>query len=171
MNRLFTTLKNLYAEILKFGVVGTIGVASDVATSNLLWAATSLSQTAGSVGGTCVATVVAYIGNRYWVFRDRPASARRREMLLFLLISLIGLIIESSFVYAGNHFLGFHSQASANVEKYIFGLLVAGVFRFWTAHTFVFPERGSEGDGDGIPEQSPGPATDPSSAEEESLIS
>jgi len=59
-------------------------------------------HTVASVGGTCVATVTAYIGNRYWVFRDRPADARRREMAMFALISLIGLIIENSFVFVGD---------------------------------------------------------------------
>jgi putative flippase GtrA len=187
VNRLLASFRHLYSEMLKFGVVGTIGVASDIAASNLLWATTSLSPTEGSVGGTCVATVVAYIGNRYWVFRDRPDNARRREMLLFLVISLIGLVIESSFVFFGDRVLGFHSQQAANVEKYIFGLPIAGVFRFWSAHVFVFPERGygdrgegedSEAEGDsrpegaaeGVPGQSTGEASDASSAEE-SLIS
>jgi putative flippase GtrA len=155
VNRLLASVQHLYAELLKFGVVGTVGVASDVAASNLLWATTDLSKTAGSVGGTCVATVVAYIGNRYWVFRDRPVNARRREMLLFLLISAIGLVIESGFVFFADRVLGFHSQQAANVAKYFFGLPVAGVFRFWSAHAFVFPERGYDGveAEDGIPEQ------------------
>jgi putative flippase GtrA len=170
VNRLIAALRHLYAEILKFGVVGTFGVASDIAASNLLWATTSLSKTAGSVGGTCVATVVAYIGNRYWVFRDRPDNARRREMLLFLLISLIGLIIESSFVFVTDRVLGFHSQGAANAAKYFFGLPVAGVFRFWSSHAFVFPERPSaRPDGETVPEQGLGEASDASAAE--SLIS
>lgn len=135
-----STVRKLYAEMLKFGVVGAIGVASDVGSSNLLWKYTGLSHTVASVGGTCAATVTAYIGNRYWVFRDRPADARRREMAMFALISLIGLIIENSFVFVGDRVLGFHSIAAANVAKFVLGLPVAGVFRFTTSHLFVFPE-------------------------------
>jgi len=134
------TVRKLYAEMLKFGVVGAIGVASDVGSSNLLWKYTGLSHTVASVGGTCVATVTAYIGNRYWVFRDRPADARRREMAMFALISLVGLIIENSFVFVGDRVLGFHSIEAANVAKFILGLPVAGAFRFTTSHLFVFPE-------------------------------
>jgi putative flippase GtrA len=135
-----STVRKLWAEMLKFGVVGAIGVASDIGSSNLLWNYTGLSHTVASVGGTCVATVTAYIGNRYWVFRDRPADARRREMAMFALISLIGLIIENSFVFVGDRVLGFHSIAAANVAKFILGLPVAGAFRFTTSHLFVFPE-------------------------------
>ena len=134
------TVRKLYAEMLKFGVVGAIGVASDVGSSNLLWKYTGLSRTVASVGGTCVATVTAYIGNRYWVFRHRPADARRREMAMFALISLVGLIIENSFVFVGDRVLGFHSIEAANVAKFILGLPVAGAFRFTTSHLFVFPE-------------------------------
>jgi putative flippase GtrA len=138
--KIVATVRKLYAEMFKFGVVGAIGVIADVSSSNLLWRYTGLSHTVASVGGTCVATVTAYIGNRYWVFGDRPADARRREMALFALISLIGLVIENSFVFVADHMLGFHSIIAANVAKFVFGLPVAGVFRFTTSHLFVFPE-------------------------------
>ena len=147
--KVVSTVRKLYAEMLKFGVVGAIGVASDVGSSNLLWKYTGLSHTVASVGGTCVATVTAYIGNRYWVFRDRPADARRREMAMFALISLVGLIIENSFVFVGDRVLGFHSIAAANVAKFVLGLPVAGVFRFTTSHLFVFPEAAAAPEGTG----------------------
>jgi len=147
-----STIRKLYAEMLKFGVVGTIGVASDIGSSNLLWHFTGLSHTVASVGGTCAATVTAYIGNRYWVFRDRPADARRREMAMFALISLGGLIIENSFVFVGDRVLGFHSIEAANVAKFVLGLPVAGVFRFTTSHLFVFPEAPKAAEAPGPPE-------------------
>lgn len=139
MNRLLLTLRSLYAEILKFGAVGAVGVLADVATSNLLWHSTGLTPTKAAIGGTCVATVTAYIGNRYWTFRDRPADNRRREMLLFALISLIGLVIENGFVFVSDHVLGFHGLLANNAAKFGVGLPVAGAFRFWTSHVLVFP--------------------------------
>lgn len=144
-----STIRKLYAEMIKFGVVGAVGVVADVSSSNLLWKFTGLGHTVASVGGTLVATVTAYIGNRYWVFRHRPADARRREMALFALISMVGLIIENSFVYVADHTLGFHSIAAANIAKFIFGLPVAGVFRFTTSHLLVFPESHPP-DADGV---------------------
>ena len=143
--KVVATVRKLYAEMLKFGVVGAIGVLTDIGSSNLLWQLTGLSHTVAAIGGTCVATVTAYIGNRYWVFRERPADARRREMAMFALISLIGMVIEVGFVYVGDHVLGFHSVAAANVAKFVFGLPVAGAFRFTTSHLFVFPEAGAAG--------------------------
>jgi putative flippase GtrA len=135
-----STVRKLYAEMFKFGVVGAVGVISDVSSSNLLWKYTGLSHTVASVGGTCVATITAYIGARYWVFRGRPDDARRREMAMFALISLVGLIIENSFVFVGDRILGFHSIEAANVAKFVLGLPVAGVFRFTASHLIVFPE-------------------------------
>jgi len=160
--RIAAVVRKLYAEMLKFGVVGAIGVASDVASSNLLWKFTGLSHVVAAIGGTCVATVTAYIGNRYWVFRDRPADARRREMAMFALISLVGLVIEVGFVYIADHVLGFHSVKAANVAKFVFGLPVAGIFRFTASHLLVFPEAGVAG-GDAVPgaEGEPDPLSDP----------
>lgn len=135
-----STVRKLYAEMFKFGVVGAVGVISDVSSSNLLWKYTGLSHTVASVGGTCVATITAYIGARYWVFRGRPDDARRHEMAMFALISLVGLIIENSFVFVGDRVLGFHSIEAANVAKFVLGLPVAGVFRFTASHLIVFPE-------------------------------
>ena len=61
-------------------------------------------------------------------------------MLLFALISLIGLVIENGFVYVSDHVFGFHSLLAKNVAKFGLGLPVAGAFRFWTSHVLVFPE-------------------------------
>ncbi len=145
MNRLVSTLTLLRAELLKFGAVGAVGVVSDVVSSNILWHATGLTPTEAAVGGSGVATVTAYIGNRYWTFRDRPADNRRREMLLFALISAIGLVIENGFVFSADHLFGFHSKLAYNVAKFGFGLPVAGAFRFWTSHMFVFPDGEQRG--------------------------
>ena len=57
--KIVATVRKLYAEMFKFGVVGAIGVIADVSSSNLLWRYTGLSHTVASVGGTCVATVTA----------------------------------------------------------------------------------------------------------------
>jgi hypothetical protein len=91
--------------------------------------------------GTAAATVTAYIGNRYWTFRDRPDDDRRREMLLFLLISAIGMVIEVGSVWMSNHVLQMHGALWNNAAKFGVGLPLAGVFRFWTCHVFVFPQR------------------------------
>ena len=151
MNRLLATLRSLYAEILKFGAVGAVGVLADVSTSNLLWHSTGLTPTKAAIGGTCVATVTAYIGNRYWTFRDRPDENRRREMLLFALISLVGLIIENGFVFVSDHVFGFHGLLANNVAKFGLGLPVAGVFRFWTSHVLVFPKAEAQAEGGAVP--------------------
>ena len=157
MNRLVLTLRSLYAEILKFGAVGTVGVCSDVVTSNALWKFTGLSPTTAALFGTAVATVAAYVGNRYWTFRDRPADDRRREMLLFLLISVIGAVIEIGAVFVSDHVLGMHGALADNAAKFGVGLPVGGIFRFWTCHVFVFPQARVEGRApDLVPAPTPG---------------
>ncbi len=43
---------------------------------------------------TLVATVVAWLGNRYWTFRHRRRASRRREFVLFMGMNLGGLGIS-----------------------------------------------------------------------------
>lgn len=159
MNWLVRTVKSLYAEMLKFGAVGAVGVVADISTSNVLWKYTDLSEWVAAAIGTTVATITAYIGNRYWTFRNRPDDDRRREMLLFALISAVGMAIEVGSVYVSSHYLGMHGALANNVAKFGFGLPVAGIFRFWTCHVFVFPEIKADGREVSIPAQRVGATT------------
>ena len=138
--KVVSTVRKLYAEMLKFGVVGAIGVASDVGSSNLLWKYTGLSHTVASVGGTCVATVTAYIGNRYWTYKDRDKIDRHREMLFFFLINGVAAVIEVMFVFISKYGLGQDGTLAVNIASYGFGLPLGMLFRLYCYRTFVFPE-------------------------------
>ena len=40
-----------------------------------------------------VATVTAYLGNRYWAFKHRKTANMRRETVLFIFFNIIGTLI------------------------------------------------------------------------------
>src|SRR6476469_7463584 len=72
--RLRAAAAALIAQLAKFGVVGSIAYVVDVGLFNLLSDAGSSPLLAGQpllakVVSTGVATVVAWLGNRYWTFR------------------------------------------------------------------------------------------------------
>ncbi|MGR6997953.1 GtrA family protein [Yinghuangia aomiensis] len=75
---------------------GGLGVVVNILVFNLLPGnRLDLAPVRSSIISTAVAIVVNYVGNRFWAFRHRKSADQRREVLLFLLFSGVGMAIES----------------------------------------------------------------------------
>ncbi|MEU8462558.1 GtrA family protein [Streptomyces sp. NPDC029003] len=129
--------RGLAREAVKFGAVGGLGVLVNFGVFNLLRSTTDLQTVRANVIAIVVAIVTNYIGFRYFTYRDRDLGSRRREMILFILFSLIGMVIESGVLYVATYGFGWDSSLQNNVFKFL-GMAVATVFRFWSYRTWVF---------------------------------
>ncbi|GLW02099.1 GtrA family protein [Streptomyces lavendulae] len=129
--------RGLAREAAKFGAVGGLGVLVNFGVFNLLRSTTDLQTVRANVIAIVVAIVTNYIGFRYFTYRDRDLGSRRREMILFVLFSLIGMVIESGVLYAATYGFGWDSSLQNNVFKFL-GMAIATVFRFWSYRTWVF---------------------------------
>ncbi|MFB7937392.1 GtrA family protein [Streptomyces sp. NPDC127049] len=127
----------LAREVAKFGVVGGLGVLVNLAVFNLVRHTTELPVVRASLIATIVAIAFNYVGFRYFTYRDRDKSGRTKEMSLFLLFSLVGLVIENGILYAATYGLGWNSSLASNFFKF-FGIGVGTLFRFWSYRTWVF---------------------------------
>jgi putative flippase GtrA len=120
---------SLLRELAKFGVVGVLAVViADVGT-NLLHFQFGLGALMANVIATIVSTVVSYVGNRYWTFRDRQRTTVRREGLLFFVLNGIGLGIQLACLGVCTYVLGWHDKLSYNVFL-IIGISLATAFRY-----------------------------------------
>ena len=146
-------VRRLWREMVGFGLVGSVGVTCDFATFNLVLQVFHRPHVVASLAGTGLGTVVGYLGNKFWVFRRRQQRQSTAELLLFVLVSLVGMGITAVCVDLNEQVLGNHSVLSANIAQFIFGQGLGTVFRFWACHRWVFPEGGA------VPE----PATAPGS--------
>lgn len=133
-------VRRLWREMVGFGLVGLVGVTCDIITFNVVLQVLHEPKVVASLSGTGLGTVVGYIGNRFWVFRRRDRRQSTAELLLFILVSVIGMGITAVCVAFNDHVLGNHSVLSANVAQFIFGQGLGTVFRFWACHRWVFPE-------------------------------
>ncbi|NEB77712.1 GtrA family protein [Streptomyces sp. SID14478] len=127
----------LAREVAKFGVVGALGVLVNFAVFNLMRHGTDLQVVRASVIATVVAIVFNYVGFRYFTYRDRDKSGRAKELTLFLLFSIVGLVIENGVLYAATYGFGWDSSLQSNVFKFL-GMGLATLFRFWSYRTWVF---------------------------------
>ena len=135
---------HLLHELAKFGVVGGVAFVVDVAVFNLL-----LFHTSGALHGkpvtakavsTIVATIVSYVGNRFWTFRHRESTGSAREYTLFFLLNGVGLLITEACLAFSHYVLGLDSQLADNISANIIGVGLAMLFRFWAYRRWVFPE-------------------------------
>ena len=99
--------------------------------------------------GTIVATIVSYWMNKKWSFDDRGERHTAHEMLLFVVVSLVGVAINSAPAYLSRYGLGLEvpnvSRATQEIADFVsgpvIGTLFAMVFRYWAMNKWVFPKR------------------------------
>ncbi|MEV5433600.1 GtrA family protein [Streptomyces sp. NPDC052701] len=134
----------LVRELAKFGAVGGAGLLVNLGVFNLVRHTTDLQVVRASVVATVVAIVFNYLGFRYFAYRDRDKSGRTRELSLFLLFSVAGLVIENGVLYVATYGFGWNSPLQNNVFKFL-GIGIATLFRFWSYRTWVFRALPSAG--------------------------
>lgn len=88
----------------------------------------------------CVATLVAWLDNRYWTFRRRRRSAVPRELVLFTVVNVGGLLLALVPLGVSRYLLGLDSPLADNIAANVVGLALGTVFRFVMYRTYVFNE-------------------------------
>lgn len=86
-------------------------------------------------------TTVAYFGNRFWTYRDRPRGRLAREYALFVVLSAIGLSIALACLGFSRYVLGLSSALADNLAANVIGLALGSLFRFLSYRRYVFPQR------------------------------
>ena len=131
-------------ELMKFGSVGAIAYVVNLGLFNLLvhFPISPLDDrpVTGSLLAGFVSILVAYFGNRFWTWKDRPRRAMSREIALFFIINGIGILISAAVLYISRYILGFQSALADNIAANVIGIGLGTIFRFWSYRVFVFPK-------------------------------
>src|SRR5579862_4190482 len=134
VRRLYERFRHLIHEGAKFGVVGAIGFVVTDGGTNLLHGIGWLKAT---VISTIAATVVTYLGSRYWTFRHRERSTIARETVLFFVLNGVGLAITEACLGFTNYALGLKSVVPSNIALFL-GIALGTLFRFWSYRRWVW---------------------------------
>ncbi|WP_235480860.1 GtrA family protein [Agromyces sp. Leaf222] len=141
----------LLAYLVKFGVVGLIGLVIDVALFNLLrigvfgeghWAQSALGAKTIS---TSVAIIFNWLGNRYWTFRRHRRRNYLREFGEYAVVSLGGMAIALGCLWVSHHWLGYTSLVADNIATNVVGLALGTAFRFILYRYWVFGHHRTDG--------------------------
>jgi putative flippase GtrA len=144
LRSLYARVEHLVHEVAKFGTVGLVALVVDVGLFNVLCYGASSplhgKVLTAKIVSVCVATTVAYFGNRYWTFRHRGRTSFHREYVLFFVLNAVGLAISVGILWFSHYALGFTSAIADNISANVIGLGLGTLFRFWSYRRWVFPE-------------------------------
>ena len=117
---------------MKFGVVGVIAFAIDYGLLALLTEAFGVNYLVSATVSFTVSVVFNYVASMRYVFRHKEGMSRRREFIIFVVLSMIGLVLNDGIVLALNAGLGLE----ANIAKICATALVM-VYNFVTRKIFL----------------------------------
>ena len=141
----------LLAYVVKFGVVGLIGLVIDVTLFNLLrlgvfgddhWAQSAIGAKTIS---TSVAIIFNWLGNRYWTFRAHRRRNYVREFIEYTIVSVGGMLISLGCLWITHHWLGYTSLLADNISTNVVGLALGTAFRFVLYRYWVYGQHRSDG--------------------------
>lgn len=82
-------------RFLRFAMVGVIGAIVDFGTFNLLVHLTTIPAVMASVVSFTAAVISNFMWNRFWTYPDSRSKAVSKQVVQFLVVSLVGLIIRT----------------------------------------------------------------------------
>lgn len=118
----------LVEQFLKFGVVGAVAFVIDYGILMLLSQVVGWDPLPSSVVSFVVSLLFNYVASMHFVFERRDDLSRRRELVIFVALSVIGLGINSAVIWAGTAALG--DGAVAVTATKLVATVVVAVWNF-----------------------------------------
>lgn len=138
-------MKKLIEQILKFGVVGGISFVVDFTVYGVLCNVIGVHYLIAGMCGFTISVVVNYLLSMRFVFESRDDMSKSREFIIFVILSLIGLGLNSlilficvDLIYAGWAWLnGLLSIKLMNLAAKIMATGIVMVYNFVTRKIFL----------------------------------
>ena len=127
----------LIPELAKFGVVGLIGSVIDLGGAAYLHGAVGVGPMVSKGLSIIAATVVTYLGSRFWTFRHRVNQALLREGALFVALNIVGLAIAECVIAVVTYGLGKEGALAYNAASVV-GTGFGTIFRYFSYKKWVF---------------------------------
>jgi putative flippase GtrA len=133
----------LIPELAKFGIVGGIGAVVDLGGAAYLHVAMGIGPMVAKGLSISAATMITYLGSRFWTFRHRVNQALLREGLLFVMLNIIGLLIAEAVIAFTSYGLGMKGALTYNAAS-LAGTGLGTIFRYFSYKKWVFLAGTSE---------------------------
>jgi putative flippase GtrA len=125
-------LKKLLAQFMKFGIVGVIAFVIDYGFMVLLTEVFNVPYLISTTISFIISVVFNYFASMRFVFKRKDDMSRRREFIIFIVLSVIGLVINDVFMWLMVDFL----YIDYRISKIVVTFIVA-VWNFVTRKIFL----------------------------------
>lgn len=125
-------VKKLIEQIMKFGVVGVIAFVIDYGLMVVLTELFGINYLISATISFVVSVTFNYFASMRYVFTHKEDLSRRREFIIFVALSVAGLLINDVLMWLGTDLLG----VSYLITK-IFATAVVMVWNFVTRKKFL----------------------------------
>jgi putative flippase GtrA len=147
---LYQQFRLLIHEGAKFLVVGGVGAVVTIGGAEAMH---GLGEYLAVTIATIIATVVTFVGNKYWSFRHREGNGTARETTMFFVLNGVGLLIYYGCIWVIRDILGLSGKPWYFVALVV-GTALGTLFRFWSYRKWIWrlvPAAGTPA-GEGMPE-------------------
>ncbi|MBE6480137.1 MAG: GtrA family protein [Olsenella sp.] len=121
-------MDGLVQQILKFGVVGALAFLVDYGVLMLLNVGFGVNPVLAAGISFTVSVIFNYLASMRYVFKHRDDLSRSRELVIFVVLSLVGLAINELIIWGGTSLLG-ETPLMVTVTK-VFATAVVMVWNF-----------------------------------------
>ena len=125
-------MRKLIEQSMKFGVVGVIAFVIDYGLMVLLTEAFGVDYLLSATVSFIVSVTFNYLASMRYVFTHKEGLSRRREFAIFVVLSVIGLIINDACMYLGTTVLAVDYRLTK-----IGATLIVMVWNFVTRKKFL----------------------------------
>ena len=124
-------MQNFLLQFLKFSIVGILAFFIDYGLFLLLHTALDVQYLLASIVSYCIATVFNFIESMNHVFEGREGQSKSEQFVIFTILSIIGLGLNSLFLWLFTGIVGVYAE----ISKIIATFLVM-IFNFFTRKYF-----------------------------------
>lgn len=128
-------------QLIKFGVVGTIGAIVDFGTLFVLKEFFGLNLYVANTISVSAAICSNFLWNSLWTFRGSYRGRRRHRFLPFVIVSVIGLGINQVILYVTHEFTGLEGLQYGYLVAKVAATIVVMMWNFAANKYWTFREQ------------------------------
>ncbi|WP_349828714.1 GtrA family protein [Brevibacterium litoralis] len=125
-------------RVAKFSAVGGVAFVIDVLVFNLLRPDSLAGPIWAKIISVTLATLIAWVGSRYWTFKDGKRHSAAKEAVAFLLVNAGGLLIAVGCLWFSRNVLDLTSIFWDNVFGNVVGVGLGNIFRYFMYRFVVY---------------------------------
>jgi putative flippase GtrA len=121
MERLSTTLRfrMFISQLVKYGIAGFVAFIVDVSILYTLTEYAGINYLVSAVFAFSVGMVIVYLLSVQWVFKKRKFKNRHHEFWIFVLIGIVGLVLNELIIFLFTEYFAFYYLISKVIATVI----------------------------------------------------